>query len=147
MSVASAKAAELIKPPPTGAPYSVALRDSEKPGRTKVYRNWRYTDGLLDTLDPKVKTAHDAFEISANERPGIHCLGYRPFDPVTKAYGSYVWQTFSQVQQRRKDFGVGIAQLHEELGQPSTQSGVGLWCSNRPEWQIVGIYAPVSPSK
>lgn len=40
--------------PPVGSPYSVALPGSEKRGRSKVYRHWRFQDSLFKTLDPKV---------------------------------------------------------------------------------------------
>jgi long-chain acyl-CoA synthetase len=46
---------EIRAPPPPGKPYSVALAGSKVEGRTPVYRHWRFTDGLLDTLDPKVR--------------------------------------------------------------------------------------------
>jgi len=62
MSVAQAKAAELTRPPPANTPYSVALEDSEQPGRSKIYRNWKYTKSLLTSLDPAVSTAHELFE-------------------------------------------------------------------------------------
>lgn len=54
MSVAQARAAELIEPPPVGIPYSVALEGSKKTGRSNVYRNWNHTDSLLTSLDPEV---------------------------------------------------------------------------------------------
>ena len=48
------RAQELGVPPPVGSPYSVALPGSEKSGRSKVYRHWRFQDSLLKTLDPEV---------------------------------------------------------------------------------------------
>lgn len=54
---ASSRAKELQSPPPPGTPYSVALPNSEKKGRTKVYRHWRFKDELLKTLDPSVRLA------------------------------------------------------------------------------------------
>lgn len=53
-NVAMKTAAELLAPPPVGAPYSIALEGSEQPGRSKVYRHWRAKDALLETLDPAV---------------------------------------------------------------------------------------------
>lgn len=52
------KAAEIIAPPPPGAPNSVPLEGSELPGRSKVYRHWRFKDALLETLDPAVCLSH-----------------------------------------------------------------------------------------
>ena len=53
---ALARANEIRAPPPPGAPYSVALEGSEESGRSKIYRHWRFKDGLLQTLDPQVST-------------------------------------------------------------------------------------------
>jgi len=49
------RATELAKLPPKGQPYSVAIPGSEREGRSKVYRHWRFADKpLLERLDPKV---------------------------------------------------------------------------------------------
>lgn len=48
------RAKQIYASPPVGSPYSVALPNSEIPGRTAVYRHWRFQDGLLKTLDPNV---------------------------------------------------------------------------------------------
>ncbi len=40
--------------PPHGSPYSVTLPNTEQPGRTAIYRHWRFRDGLLKSLDPNV---------------------------------------------------------------------------------------------
>ena len=93
---------------------------------------------MLETLDPAVASAHDFFEQTANRVPGARCLGHRNYDATTKTFGPYVWQTYEQVQDRRRNFGIGITQLHQQLGISGQQYGVGLWCQNRPEWQIVG---------
>ena len=137
--VALENAQKIIPPPPPGAPNSVPVPGSEKQGRSQVYRHWRQTDGLLHTLDPEVKTAHDFFEQSAKRVPNSNCLGHRPYDPLTKKFGPYKWETYAQVQKRRADFGVGLVQLHQQLGVNGTQYGVGLWCQNRPEWQLVDL--------
>lgn len=46
---------ELRGPPPPGTPHSVTLPNSEKDGRTPVYRHWRFKDSLWRTLDPTVE--------------------------------------------------------------------------------------------
>jgi long-chain acyl-CoA synthetase len=126
-------------PPPKGQPYSVALPSSEKPDRSKVYRHWLCKDGLLETLDPNVRTAHDIFESTAQRTPRNRCLGKRPYDSVKRAWGPYEWQDFGTVQRRRADFGVGLVELHKRAGVTETRYGVGLWCQNRPEWQITDL--------
>ncbi|KAL9103662.1 MAG: hypothetical protein Q9163_001321 [Psora crenata] len=47
-------AQDLGKPPAHGQPYSIAVPGSEQDGRTPIYRNYRFKDGLLHTLDPNV---------------------------------------------------------------------------------------------
>lgn len=71
--------------------------------------------------------------------PKSKCLGDRPYDPHTKTWGQYRWQTYGEVRKRRADIGVGIIMLHEQLGITGKQYGVGLWCQNRPEWQLVDL--------
>jgi len=65
-------------------------------------------------------------------------LGHRPYDPVTKTYGGYTWQTYRQVDQRVNAFGSGVMHLNDTiLG--STQLNrwsLGIWSLNRPEWFI-----------
>ncbi|KAK5136424.1 hypothetical protein LTR08_003069 [Meristemomyces frigidus] len=133
------QAAKLFPGPPPGAPHSIAVRGSQQPGRTPVYRHWRQTDGVLSTLDPAVTTMHELFEQTAKRIPNRKCFGHRPYDPAAKIYAPYVWETYSQIQKRRANFGVGLASLHEQVGVTGTQYGVGLWCQNRPEWQIVDL--------
>lgn len=130
------KAEEFVKPPPKGQSHSVALKNSEKPGRTKVYRHFLCRDGLIESFDPNVKTAHDMFETTALRIPHAPILGYRPYDPQKKGFGSYEWLDYETVQKRRANLGVGLVELHARVGVTGRQYGVGLWCQNRPEWQI-----------
>ena len=81
------------------------------------------------------------FESTANRQPKNHCLGWRPFNPVTKAFDGYQWLTYEQVQKRRAAFGAGLVELHNKHDcHRAGQYGIGLWCQNRPEWQITGMY-------
>jgi long-chain acyl-CoA synthetase len=49
------RAAKLHEPPQKGQPYSVPLPGSEAPGRSAVYRHWKFTDKpLLESLVPEV---------------------------------------------------------------------------------------------
>jgi len=140
MSVALTESKKLIAPPPPGAPYSVTVEGSEQPGRSPVYRHWRRKDaGPLHTIDPDVHSAHDMFEQTAKRIPNAKCLGYRPYDPTAKTFGPYVWETYGEVQRRRHHFGVGLIALNESIGNSGRQYGVGLWCQNRPEWQITDL--------
>lgn len=77
--------------------------------------------------------------VSANQFPNKQCLGARPYDPLSKTFGQYQWETYATVQQRRTNLGRGLVELHKEAGVTGIQYGIGLWCQNRPEWQIVGM--------
>ncbi len=125
-------------PVPAGDPFSVPVPASQKAGRSAVYRHWRFRDGLLKTLDPNVTNAHQMFEDTANRQPTNRCLGYRPYDPATRSFGRYCWITYGDVQKRRANFGAGIVQVNQEAGVLDQKYGVGLWCQNRPEWQLTG---------
>ncbi|KAG5288071.1 long-chain-fatty-acid-CoA ligase [Histoplasma ohiense] len=126
--------------PPKGTPECIALPGTERPGRSRIYRHWQSGSGeLLKTLDPQVLTAHDIFESSVSRNPKNRCLGARAWDPVTKTWGPYQWIDYQTVQKRRAALGVGLVELHSRIGVQGAQYGVGLWCQNRPEWQITDL--------
>lgn len=136
---ADANIKTLRTPPANVGPYSLPIPGSEKEGRSAVYRHWRMVNQpLLATVDPSLRTAHDIFENSAKKYASKRCLGERSYDGATKTWGNFTWQTYAQVAERRRNFGVGIAELHREIGVTDEKYGVGLWCQNRPEWQITG---------
>ncbi|KAF9890182.1 hypothetical protein FE257_006343 [Aspergillus nanangensis] len=135
-----ARAAELKQEPPKGKPYSVALPGTEKPGRSKVYRAWNTSKELVKTLDPKVRTAHELFESTAKRLPKNHCLGSRVYNSTTKTFGPYEWIDYETVQKRSAAFGAGLVELHHtHKCTRAGQYGIGLWCQNRPEWQITDL--------
>lgn len=132
-------AAKLQPPPPVGVPYSAIVPNSEQEGRSAVHRHWRFKDGLLHTLDPSVSSTHDMFEQAVKNVPNARCLGHRPYDAATKTFGPYVWETYAEVQRRKTNFGAGLVGLLENVGVHGRQHGIGLWCQNRPEWQITDL--------
>lgn len=135
-----AYAHSLTMPPPPNSPCSIPLSNSAREGRSSVYRHWRFQDRpLLQTLDPAVLTVQDLFEISATKSANAKCLGSRVWDPVSKSYGNYGWMTYGEVATRRRNFGVGVSELHKRAGVTEEKYGVGLWCQNRPEWQIADL--------
>jgi long-chain acyl-CoA synthetase len=134
---------QLSTPPPPGSPYAVPLPGTERENRTPIYRHWRFVDKpLLETLDPNVRTFYDTWQDSLTRFPNNRCLGARPWNPVTKAWeNKFEWQTYAEVDKRSRNFGSGIVELHRRIGAPQGPQGVGLWCQNRPEWQITGEFA------
>ena len=91
------------------------------------------------TLDPSVSSTHDMFESAAKQVPNNRCLGNRPYDSATKTFGPYVWETYADVKRRKTNFGAGLVGLLESVGVHGRQHGIGLWCQNRPEWQITDL--------
>ena len=131
-------AAQYVAAPPPGQQHSVPIPGTQQADRTAAYRHWRFQDELLRTLDPNVRTAHEYFETAVRTVPTNRCFGRRPYDAATKTYGDYVWQDYQTIARRRENFGKGLVELHAGAGVTGTQRGVGLWCQNRPEWQITG---------
>ncbi|KAF2261687.1 long-chain-fatty-acid-CoA ligase 1 [Lojkania enalia] len=134
------RAAELAVPPPRGQPYSVPIPGSQSEGKSAIYRHWRFQSGpLLETLDESITTIHEAFEASVAKYPKNKCLGHRPYDPTTQTFGPYQYVDYETVALRRKNFGAGLVHLHRRVGVHGKNYGVGLWCQNRPEWQITDL--------
>jgi long-chain acyl-CoA synthetase len=71
--------------------------------------------------------------------PKNKCLGRRPWDSKSKSFGAYVWEDYKTIHERRKNLGAGLKILHERVGVVDGKYGVGLFCNNRPEWQITGM--------
>lgn len=129
-------------PPPPGSPYSLPVPGTERENRTHIYRNYAFRDGpLLERLEPHVMTVHDLFEETWQYRPQKRMLGWRPWNPSTKTWDpKYVWSTYGEIAERRKNFGTGIVELHHRVGVPAhSKYGVGIWAQNRPEWQITEL--------
>ena len=131
----------IATPPPPGTPYALPIPGTERPNRTPIYRHWRFQNGpLLETYDPSIRTVHDLFEYSVAQNPNNRCLGWRPWNPITKTWEpKYVWITYAEVAERRKNLGAGIVELHHRVGHKADKYGVGLWAQNRPEWQITEL--------
>lgn len=127
-------------PPPPGSPYALPIPGSERDNRTPVYRNYAFRDGpLLERLEAHTMTVHDLFEEAWQVRPNKRMLGWRPWNAATKTWEpKYVWMTFAEVAERRKNLGAGIVELHKQVGVTADKYGVGIWAQNRPEWEIAG---------
>ncbi|KAE8360472.1 acetyl-CoA synthetase-like protein [Aspergillus caelatus] len=130
---------EYSQPPPPNQPYSIAIPNTEEPGRSPIYRHHRCGNGVLQTIDASCPTVHDLFESSVARNPNGPCLGWRPYDSVTKTWKPYQWLDYQTVQRRRKNFGIGLSAIHAREGITGKNYGVGLWCQNRPEWQLTDL--------
>ena len=74
----------------------------------------------------------------ATRQPNANCFGLRPWDPIRKEFGPYQWQSYGTIAKRRANLGVGLVEVHKKAGVTADKYGVGIWCQNRPEWQIIG---------
>jgi len=129
-------------PPPHGSPYAIPLAGSQKAGRSAVYRHWRIKDGPIKSrMVDTIRTAFDTFEDGHARYPKHKCLGARKWDSKTKTWGPFVWETYAEVYKRRANLGMGLVEIHRLIGVVGKQYGVGLWCQNRPEWQITDLAA------
>ncbi|KAJ1674635.1 medium-chain fatty acid-CoA ligase faa2 [Spiromyces aspiralis] len=90
----------------------------------------------------EIKTVYEVFEYARKEYSDRPYLGHRPFDPATKTYGQYVWETYHQVGQRVDNVASGLAYAYEQWVKPgctnhqNTKWHVGIYAINRPEWRI-----------
>ncbi|KAF9189905.1 hypothetical protein BGZ51_009184 [Haplosporangium sp. Z 767] len=141
---------------------SVELPGTRRPGQTGIYRRKGYENALLSVppTRPHIKTIYDAFQHGVNTMPNSPALGRRLFDPVTKTFGGYVWETYTQVNDRITRFGSGLLKIHQDahgLSAVAHNWTVGIWAINRPEWTIaseacsayslvsVGLYDTLGP--
>jgi long-subunit acyl-CoA synthetase (AMP-forming) len=82
---------------------------------------------------------HQLFDEAAQRVPSNNCLGVRKWLPESKTWDNkYTWTSYSQVAERRKNLGAGLVEIHRRINYTQDKFGVGLWCQNRPEWQITG---------
>ncbi|PVU95931.1 hypothetical protein BB561_001492 [Smittium simulii] len=114
---------------------------TQKKGESYVLRNHETSQNLELTLLPEVQTAYDMFWNSAKIAPTSPFVGHRPYNPVTKTFGPYVFQTYEQVAERLTNLGAGIIRINQKaLGQPegpfARQFPVCIYSINRPEWAI-----------
>ena len=121
-------------------PQGVPLPGTVLPGRTPIYKNGKYPDVEFGTDEFETKTAFETFQRGLRKSAKLPCLGHRPYDPKTKTWGPYVWQTYEEVAKRRDDFGAGLVKLHEKsLSGLISQYSVGIFAKNRPEWAITDL--------
>ncbi|CAG8616797.1 9492_t:CDS:10 [Ambispora gerdemannii] len=118
--------------------YSVELPNTRKPGQTGIYRNALYTEALLTSFGPNVKTLYDNFQNALIISRTRNCIGHRYFNKKTQQYENYVWQTYEQVADRATKLGSGMLYLSDTVikNPKSEQWAVGIYSNNRPEWFI-----------
>ncbi|KAF8590444.1 acetyl-CoA synthetase-like protein [Ramaria rubella] len=132
---------------------SVEIPGTRRPGQTGIYRNAAWPELLNYNSDHARSSLYDVFQSGLARSPNEPCLGYRPIvstNPL-KFAPSYSWQTYTQVDERRRNVGSALAFLWQQgLAGGGDLPTIGLWSQNRPEWQVVDLavqaYAKVSVS-
>ncbi|KAG8217331.1 hypothetical protein J3R82DRAFT_5426 [Butyriboletus roseoflavus] len=119
---------------------SVPVAGTKRPGQTAHYRSALF--GLLDVNTPQVfKTLPEIFDNGCSYNPDARLLGHRPvISTQPLKFGPYAWQTYKQVDVRRRKVGSALHQLFKSgILKTEDLETVGIWAQNRPEWQIVEL--------
>ncbi|KAG9024617.1 hypothetical protein FRB95_011267 [Tulasnella sp. JGI-2019a] len=123
---------------------SVEVPNTKAPGQTAHYRNpkWNDLQGELGRA-----TLPQLFESGLAQARDLPCLGHRKListgtEPAKWA-AEYTWETYAEVDARRKAIGSVLEGLFRSGVCPSGKDfeGVGIWSINRPEWQIIDMAA------
>ncbi|KAJ7184259.1 hypothetical protein C8R46DRAFT_983261 [Mycena filopes] len=141
--MASFLAQDALRPYPAHIPYdkqSVPVPGTKRPGQTAHYINGMW--GALDPTKYSIQTLPDIFGSGLSRAKDRPFLGHRPVvskQPL-KFANHYEWQTYGQVDIRRRDIGSAITHLFQTgvIGGGELET-VGIWSINRPEWQIIDI--------
>ncbi|KAH7929786.1 long-chain-fatty-acid-CoA ligase [Leucogyrophana mollusca] len=119
---------------------SYVVPGTKRPGQTAHYRNAAF--GLVSVETPNaLKTLPEVFNNGYSMNPDARLLGHRPVlstNPLK--FGPYVWQTYREVDIRRRRIGSALHALFQSgelVGQD--METVGIWSQNRPEWQLVEL--------
>ncbi|KAI0256465.1 long-chain-fatty-acid-CoA ligase [Lactifluus subvellereus] len=115
---------------------------TKQPGQTAHYRNAIF--GYVDLNTPgSLTTLPEVFDAGYALSKDSTFLGYRPVaskSPLRYA-DHYVWQTYAEVNERRRNLGSAVHSLFESgtVGGGGEYPTVGLWSPNRPEWVLIEL--------
>ncbi|KAJ6439526.1 AMP-binding enzyme [Purpureocillium lavendulum] len=136
----------LGQPPAAGSPYGVPVPGSERPGRSAIYRHYRFRDRpLLTSFDANIRSVNDLFEHAANKRPNKRCFGARAWNATTKTWSDkFEWMTYAEVAERRKNLGAGIVEVNKLAGIAGDKYGVDLALASQSLY-TVSLYETLGP--
>ncbi|KAG0140300.1 hypothetical protein CROQUDRAFT_674731 [Cronartium quercuum f. sp. fusiforme G11] len=121
---------------------AIEVPGTRKPGQTGHYRNAQFSE-FTTVESPDVnfpKTEYEVFNHGLGFSYNKPCVGHRPINSTSGDFEPFhVWQTYSEIDKRRTEFGSGLIKLRKDgiLGPGNlTEWSVGIWTHNRPEWQV-----------
>ncbi|KAJ7582619.1 long-chain-fatty-acid-CoA ligase [Mycena floridula] len=132
----------LVVPYPADVSYekqAIPIPGTKRPGQTDP----AYFPFLDENTPGALLTADQIFQEGLKiAGPDREFLGHRPIistNPLKYA-NHYVWQTYGQVDLRRRHIGSALSYLFKsgQIGGGELET-VGIWSPNRPEWQLVDI--------
>ncbi|KAF8136104.1 hypothetical protein EV363DRAFT_1541981 [Boletus edulis] len=112
---------------------SVPVPGTKRPGQTAHYRNAVF--GFVDANTPGFpKTLPEIFENARHQKPDARLLGHRPvISTQPLKFGPYIWQTYNQVDARRRKIGSALHELFKSgVLKADEMETVGIWSQNRP---------------
>lgn len=125
-----------------GQPQAKPIPGTERPGYSATYRSIRNPENLISVVHPDLRTADDLFRSAAKAVPNSLCLGERRYDQVSKSWGPYIFQTFSEVDERVSNLASGIINIvekHANLNPFKEQYTVGLFGPNSRNWTVTDL--------
>ncbi|GJN74128.1 AMP-binding enzyme [Purpureocillium lilacinum] len=141
-----AEAKDLGQPPAPGSPYGVPVPGSERPGRSAIYRHYRFRDRpLLTSFDANIRSVNDLFESAASKRPNKRCFGSRTWNAATKTWSDkFEWISYADVAERRKNLGAGLVEVNKLAGIAGDKYGVDLALASQSLY-TVSLYETLGP--
>jgi len=91
--------------------------------------------GFIDANTPGIpKTLPEVFDCGYNQNPDARLFGHRPvISTQPLKFGPYVWQTYKQVDVRRRKIGSALHELFRSgVLKADGMETVGIWSQNRP---------------
>lgn len=120
-------------------PQSVPVRGSKKPGYSEVYRNVTSPSKLVSTWHPKIQTYYDAMQAAFEGYAARDCLGQRYWDPASKTWSDYKFETYRQIAARRDNYASGLVHVvkqHTGMDAKESKYVVASYGPNSVNWVI-----------